>query len=72
MKQLKKVVHNVQCAFNPDHVFEKAFTIEDGSETEQSEVEAFCPLCEKFVTVTIQGKVVPDDEIRRKFNIERL
>jgi hypothetical protein len=65
MKITKKLVFNVQCAYNPEHVFEKVFTVEDNTETVESEVQAFCPDCEKKVTVTIKGRVLPDAELLR-------
>ena len=63
----KKVVYNVECAYNEEHVFEKVFTIEEGSEKIETEIEAYCPFCDKMVTVTVQGKVIPDESILRKF-----
>jgi aspartate carbamoyltransferase regulatory subunit len=69
MKKVKKVVYNVQCAYNPEHIFEKVFEIQEGSEKIDSELEAYCPYCDKFVSIEIQGKP-PPDELLRKFNIE--
>jgi hypothetical protein len=43
--------------------------IEAGSEHVQSEVEAFCPFCDKMVTVTVQGKLIPDAALLRKFGL---
>jgi hypothetical protein len=69
MKKEKKVMYQVQCAYNPDHEFEKVFEIEEGSENKETKVEAFCPYCDKKVTVTVKGRVVPDEDILRKFNL---
>jgi hypothetical protein len=65
----KKVIYAVQCAYDPKHEFEKVFEIEDDVENQETKVEAFCPFCDKRVTITIKGKVIPDGEILRKFNL---
>ncbi|HEX9655132.1 MAG TPA: hypothetical protein VGA99_15605 [bacterium] len=67
MKKTKKVVYHVQCAFDPKHVFEKVIEIVEGTENKQSQVEAYCPLCDKFVTVTVQGET-PTTKTLRKFD----
>jgi len=64
----RKIKYNVQCANNPEHIFEYIYTIEEGSEDIKSEVQAFCPYCDDFVDITIKGKVVPDAGLLRKFN----
>ncbi len=69
MKKAKRVLYNVECAYNPDHVFEKVFTIEEESEGMESEVQAYCPYCEKHVTTTIKGKAVPDESLLRGFDL---
>jgi hypothetical protein len=70
MAKEKKVLYTVQCAFDPEHEFEKSFTVEEGSEEKkETEVEAFCPFCDKRVTVTVKGKVVPDESILRQFEV---
>jgi len=69
MKRQKKVVYNVQCAHEEEHLFEKMFVIEEGSEQVESEVEAFCPFCDEMVTVTVRGKLVPDEELLRRFKL---
>ncbi len=69
MKKEKKVTYLVQCVYDPEHEFEKVFTIEDGSEERvESEVEAYCAQCDKHVSVTIKGKALPNEEILRKFD----
>ena len=67
MKNTKRIKKKVQCANNPDHIFEKAYTIELDSENQESNVQAYCPWCDDFVDVTIKGKVVPDDTLFREF-----
>jgi hypothetical protein len=69
MKMGKKVVYKVQCAFNPEHFFEKAFTVEEGTENAKTRAEAYCPYCDKMVSVTIHGKLVLDKELIRKFGL---
>ena len=65
MKRIKKVVYQVQCAFDPKHIFEKVFEIEEGTEKQQSRVEAYCARCDKFVTVTVQGETPTTDTLRK-------
>jgi hypothetical protein len=65
-KKIKKVLYHVQCVYNEKHIFEKVFEIEEGSEAkEESEVETYCPYCDKLVTVVVKGKVTPDTSIFR-------
>ena len=68
MKKEKRVKYTVRCANNPDHTFEHVYTIIEGTENTQSDVQAYCPYCDDFVDVTIQG-IVPPDSILRRFNI---
>jgi len=72
MKKFKKIAYQVVCARNPEHVFEKAYPIETGTEAQSTEVDVFCPFCEDYVTITVKGKVVPDAELLRKFKIDAL
>ncbi len=66
MKKMKRVVYQVQCALNPKHVFEKVYLIEQGSENKQTDVNVYCPLCDAYVDITIQGKLVMDEVILRE------
>ena len=65
MKKVKRVKYTVQCANNPDHIFEHVYTIVEGTEDKQSDVQAYCPYCDDFVDITIQGTVKPDSILRR-------
>jgi hypothetical protein len=65
-KQTKKVLYNVQCVYDEKHVFEKVFEIEAGTEEkEETEVQTYCPYCNKLVTVVVKGKVPPDKTVFR-------
>lgn len=64
-KKNKKVFYNVQCAFDEKHVFEKALEVEVGSESVESEVDAFCPFCNKMVSITIKGKAAMNTSVMR-------
>ena len=74
MKKERTVVHKIQCVHNEEHIFEKTFKIEDGSGdgsvNEETELQAYCPFCDKSVTVIVKGKVLPDKELLRKYKIE--
>ncbi|HEX3048029.1 MAG TPA: hypothetical protein VHY08_24970 [Bacillota bacterium] len=67
MAKEKKALYMVQCAFDPEHEFEKTFTVEEGSDPKETRVEAFCPFCDQRVMVTVKEKVTPDESILRKF-----
>ena len=67
MKKTKKVKYKVVCANDDNHIFEYVFTIYEGTETEESDVEAFCPFCDDFVSITIKG-IVPPESILRRFD----
>lgn len=70
-KPREKVVYNVQCIYNDKHLFEKVFEIETGSEEkEETEVETFCPFCDKLVTVVVKGKVPPNKTVFRGAKVE--
>ena len=66
----QRVAYKVQCPYCEDHIFEKVFTIDAGSEETQSKAEAFCPHCEKTVEVEIRGKVSLDKDLLRKAGME--
>ena len=67
MAKRKRVVYEVVCPSNSEHVFPVAFEIEPGSENVESEAEAYCPQCDAFVRVTVKGKLPPNAEILRRF-----
>ena len=50
----KKVKQSVQCANDSEHIFEFAYTIVEGSEEIETEVQPYCPFCKDFVDVTIK------------------
>jgi len=70
MKKTKKVIYKVKCANNPKHIFDKVYKIEKGNENQENEMQAYCPFCDDFVTVTIRGKAVPDESILRKSQVK--
>lgn len=69
MKKQKKITYTVECAYDPQHVFEKSFVIEEGTEHLESTVEAYCPHCDELVQVTIRGRIVADSEVLRRFGL---
>ena len=69
-QRIKNVTYNVQCAYDQTHTFQYVFKVEEGSEEiTTSDVEAFCPHCEKNVRITIQGKVALDEKLMRNFKV---
>ncbi|MBF0554935.1 MAG: hypothetical protein HQK96_10340 [Nitrospirae bacterium] len=60
-KKVKRVVYKVQCAKNPEHIFDKTFEIEEGTDNVESKAEAWCPHCgtDDMVEVTVKGRLVP-------------
>lgn len=69
MVKSKKVVYNVQCPHNTEHLFQRELLIEDGTENVVSTVEAYCPWCEVMLNVEVQGRLVPNKKIIMKFGI---
>ena len=67
MAEAKKVLKEVVCCHNPEHVFTIAVALEPGSKGASSTIEAYCPLCDKFVSVTIQGAPELNEQITRLF-----
>ncbi|MBU0755993.1 MAG: hypothetical protein KJ645_12690 [Planctomycetes bacterium] len=70
MPKSKKVVYEIVCCNNPEHVFSKAFEIKPGTEETLSEAEAYCPQCDDYVRVVIRGELPRNKDVLRKFNIE--
>ena len=66
-KKTKKFIYQVECSEDASHVFEKIFEIEEGTENVTTEVQAFCPHCNDYVNVNVQGRMAPDQEIMKKF-----
>lgn len=65
-KKTKKISYDVQCVYDRNHVFKEEFQIVVGSEAyTESEVEIYCPQCEKLVTVVIKGQIMPDKPVYR-------
>ena len=69
MNKIRKIVHKIQCAHNEEHIFEKAFNIKDGPVKEETDIQTYCPFCNKSVTVRVKGEVVPDKKILRKYGL---
>jgi len=61
----KRIKYKVQCANNPEHIFEKVVDIIKGTENTESEIQAYCPFCDEFVDITIQGQPSPDSILRK-------
>jgi hypothetical protein len=68
----KKVIYQVQCAFNKNHIFEKKLEIQEGSDLTEdtTEMEAYCPYCNNMVKFTVKGRPVPDEFTLR--TVERI
>ena len=68
-KPKKRVLFNVQCQSDPKHIFEKVFELEENRERpgKETEVDAFCPYCNKIVEVTVKEKAPLNEEIIKRF-----
>ena len=68
-KPKKRVLFNVRCRFDPGHIFDKAFELEENREWPGKEtgVDAFCPYCSKIVEVTVLEKAPLNQEILKRF-----
>jgi hypothetical protein len=68
-KPKKRVLFTVQCRFDPGHSFEKVFELEENRERpgKETEVDAFCPYCNKIVEVTVKEKAPLNEEIIKRF-----
>ncbi len=68
-KLKKRVLFTVQCRFDPGHIFEKVFELEENRERpeKETEVDAFCPYCSKIVEVTVKEKAPLNVEIIKRF-----
>jgi len=69
---MKKPTYIVICPFNPQHRFPVVLEVEEGSEEKgkESRFETYCPFCDKFVQVTVAGKLEPDVSVMRGFGFE--
>ena len=67
-KKTERVLYNVECAFNKEHIFEKVIEIKQGSENSKTELQAYCPFCDELVNYKIQGEAVPNAAILKKFD----
>lgn len=65
MKKTEKVYYQVICHNNPDHVIEKCFEIEEGTEEIDTKVEIYCSQCDDFVSFQIKGKIPKDQDVLR-------
>ena len=70
MKKTKRVAYQVQCAYDSEHLFEKVLEVEVGSENRETDIETYCPFCNKQVEFTIKGEPPRDQVILRKFNTD--
>ncbi len=68
-KSVKQMIFMVQCPFDETHLFERKVDIEEGSDDRpaESEVEAYCPFCDKMLTVKVTGKPDRNTIFYRKF-----
>jgi hypothetical protein len=62
---MKKVTYTVICPFNKDHKFPLVLEVEDEAKGVKSSIESFCPFCDKFVQIEIEGELAPDTEVMR-------
>lgn len=65
----KKRVYQVQCPFDPAHVFEKKFEFKDGvtGPPPETVADVFCPFCAKMVTIKVKGEFPRNEEMDRLF-----
>lgn len=67
----KEVLYQVRCP--KGHEFQKTIPIvEDSEKTETSDMQAYCPVCDEMVEFTVEGEVILNTEVERKFNEQNL
>lgn len=65
MAKKTKIITKVKCGIC-SNVFQIAIDIKpESEENNTSEVEAYCPFCDKMLTVEIEGKILSDVTILR-------
>jgi len=67
---MKEVTYTVVCSANPEHKFPVTFEIEDNSKGAPDSADVFCPFCGTMVRVKVEGKLVHDAEVHRKFGFK--
>lgn len=66
-KMTKRLLYSVRCTKDNDHVFEKIFEIEEGSEgVEETVAQTYCPECRTAVSVTVEGRLKLDADLVRQ------
>ena len=61
-----KKTYTVICPFDENHEFLIVVEIKDESSGVENTLEEYCPFCEKFVQVEVQGELEKMDRITRR------
>jgi hypothetical protein len=67
---MKKVTFKVLCPYNKEHNFPVVMEVGDESGDAKSTFEEYCPFCDKYVQVRIEGKLELDSKIYRLFGFK--
>jgi len=68
---MKEVTCNVTCPVNPEHKFQATYKVEDDSQGIVDYADEFCPFCGAMVRVKVEGKLIHDAEVHRKFGFDK-
>lgn len=66
---MKEVTYEVTCPVNPEHKFKATYKVEP-NEGPPDHADEFCPFCGATVRVKVEGKLIRDAEVHRKFGFK--
>lgn len=64
---MKHIIYNVICPYKEHRPLPYSVDVHEAEKIVSSNVEIYCPYCDKFVTVKIKGKPVDNTEIQRRY-----
>ncbi len=66
---MPKITYNVKCP-HCEKKFPLVVEVEEGSSETKSNADVYCPHCDRVVKVKIEGKLMKDTEVFRRFGFD--
>lgn len=68
---MKNIIYNVKCPYGNHKPLPYSVTVNESKNIQGSSADIYCPYCDKFVNVIIEGQPVDNTEVDRRFGFKK-
>ncbi|HLC15941.1 MAG TPA: hypothetical protein VJL89_06910 [Thermodesulfovibrionia bacterium] len=68
---MKHIIFNVKCPYKEHPPLPYSVTVNESKNIQGSSVDIYCPFCDKYINVKIEGTPVDNTEIDRHYGFDK-